>query len=114
MAKFVFLFRGNPPTQSTPEQMQQMMKSWMAWVDTLTKKGHYHGAGDPLEHSGKTVRGPKRLVTDAPYAEAKDLVGGYSVITARSIDEAVELARGCPALDGDWSVEVRPVRALET
>ena len=113
MAKFIFLFRGNPPTQNTPEQMQQLMNRWMVWVDTLTKKGHYHGAGDPLEHSGKTVRGPKRTVTDAPYAEAKDLVGGYTVITAGSIDEAVELARGCPALDGDWSVEVRPVRAID-
>lgn len=113
MAKFMFLFRGAPPTQSTPEQMQQMMKSWMTWADSLTKKGHYNGAGDPLDQGGKTVRGPKRTVTDAPYAEAKDLVGGYMAITARSIDEAVELARGCPALEGDWSVEVRPVRSLE-
>lgn len=112
MAKFMFLFRGSPPVQSTPEEMQRMMKSWMAWMDSMTKSGHYHGAGDPLEPGGKTVRGAARTVTDGPYAEAKDLVGGYAVITARSIDEAVELARGCPALEGGWSVEVRPVRAI--
>ena len=112
MPKFIFLFRGKPPIESTPEQMQQMMKSWMVWMDGLTKKGHYQGAGDPLEHGGRTVRGPKRTVTDGPYAEAKDLVGGYAVVTAANIDEAVELARGCPALEGDWSVEVRPVRTL--
>jgi len=114
MAKFMFLFRGNPPTQNTPEQMQKLMNRWTAWIETLANGGHFHGVGDPLEHGGKTVRGPKRTVTDGPYAEAKDLVGGYLVITARSIDEAVELAGGCPALDGDWTVEVRPVRATAT
>lgn len=113
MPKFVFLFRGNPPIDNSPEQMQQLMNRWMSWMDGLTKKGHYHGAGDPLEHGGKTVRGAKKTVTDGPYAEAKDLVGGYAVITAGSLDEAVELARGCPALDGGWTVEVRQVRTLE-
>ena len=67
--------------------------------------------GQPLAHppSGKTVRGRDRVVTDGPYAEAKDLVSGTLVVEAASIEEAAELARGCPILELDGSVEVRPV-----
>jgi len=52
-------------------------------------------------------------VTDGPFAEAKDLVGGFSLVEATSIDQAVELSRGCPVLDTGGSVEVRPVMKID-
>ena len=51
--------------------------------------------------------------TDGPYTEAKDLVGGYTIVEAKDIDQAVELSRGCPIFEGGGSVEVRPVMKMD-
>ena len=98
----------------TPDQRQKSMQRWMAWMRDLEGKGHLKSAGQPLDRSGKLVRGGSKAVTDGPFVEAKDVIGGYSIIEARDLAQAAELAKGCPALDGaEGSVEVRPVLALE-
>ena len=112
MASFMFIFRGGDAATDSPEQLQQHMQKWMAWFEGLTKAGAYHGAGAPLQRAGKVVRGSRRAVSDGPYAEAKDLVGGYAIIEAKDLDAAVELARGCPTYEKDGAVEVRPVQAM--
>jgi hypothetical protein len=66
----------------------------------------------PLEGTGKVVNGKERTITDGPYAEAKDLVGGYTIILAKDLDEAAELSKGCPVFDRGGSVEVRPVMKM--
>ena len=111
MAAFMLIFRG-PQPEASPEQMQQHMQKWITWFDGLTKSGAYGGQGAPLEPSGKVLRGTRWALSDGPYAEAKDLVGGYAIVQARDIDAAVELARGCPIYERDGAVEVRPVRAM--
>ena len=74
-------------------------------------------AGEGLQASSKGARvrwsGGKISVTDGPFTEAKDLVGGFTLVEARDIDQAVELSRGCPILDGGGSVEVRPVMKMD-
>ena len=114
MANFLYVFRGGGMgrQQLSPQEMQQQMQKWAGWVQNLRAKGHLK-AGDPLEPGGKTVRGKKKAITDGPYAEAKDLVGGYLLIEARNIDEAVELSLGCPGLDVDGTVEVRPIAKMD-
>ena len=112
MADFMLIFRGAPPSGASPEQLQQHMQKWMVWFDSLTKAGVYHGAGAPLQPGGKAVRGKSKTVSDGPYGEAKDLVGGYAIVTAKDLDAAVEIARGCPAYEVGGAVEVRPVRAM--
>jgi hypothetical protein len=97
----------------TPEAAQSSMKLWMAWMAELEAKGHLKSRGEPLERTGKVMRGPKKQVTDGPYAEAKDIVSGFSLIVAKDEAEAVELARGCPVLRGSGSVEVRQVMKLQ-
>ena len=62
---------------------------------------------------GRTLSGPKALMTDGPYAEAKDLIGGYTVISAEHLDEATEIARGCPFLPVGGTVEIRPVLSVK-
>jgi len=69
-------------------------------------------AGEPLESGGKVVRGKQKAITDGPYAESKDLVGGYLLIEARNLEEATELSRGCPVLDVDGTVEIRPIASM--
>ena len=61
---------------------------------------------------GKQVKGKKKTVVDGPFAEAKDLVGGYLLVTADNLDDAAELARGCPILEVDGAVEIRPIRKM--
>jgi hypothetical protein len=92
--------------------MQQMMQKWMTWMKELGAKGHIKDQGQPLERTGKVVKGKQKLVTDGPFAETKDLVGGYTLIEARDLDQAVELSKGCPIFEVEGAVEVRPVQKM--
>jgi len=114
MAKFMYLFRSNAGAYQpiSPEQMQQVMNSWIEWKNRLEKSGNIVQLGDRLDRTGKVVKGKARAVTDGPYVEVKDFIQGYMVVEADDIDHAVELAGGCPALDYEGSVEVRPFVAL--
>jgi hypothetical protein len=89
--------------------MQQSMQKWVAWFKELGEKGVIKDPGNPLEASGKVVRGQRKEVYDGPYAEAKDLVNGYVLIETPTIDKAVELSKGCPIFEDGGSVEVRPI-----
>jgi hypothetical protein len=114
MPNFLYVFRGGSMglQKLSPQEMQQQMQKWGAWIQDLTKKGHFKG-GDPLEQGGKTVRGRKKAITDGPYAEAKDLVGGYLLVEARDLDEATRLSLDCPGLEVDGTVEVRPIAVVD-
>lgn len=111
MSEFTYLFRGRDNSAS-PEQMQKTMEKWVTWFKELDAKGHIKDPGHPLEHAGKVVKGKQKIVTDGPYAEAKDVVGGYIVIEAADLARAVELSKGCPILEVGGSVEVRPIQKL--
>ena len=111
MSDFVYLYRGGERGGS-PEQMQQVLQKWMAWFKDLAEKGHIKERGQPLERSGKLVAGKQKAVTDGPFAESKDVVGGYTLIRARDLEQAVELSKGCPILDREGMVEVRPVMQI--
>ena len=94
------------------ERAQQSIQKWMAWFKELGQKGHIKDQGQPLERSGKVVKGKQKNVTDGPFAEAKDIVGGYTLIEARDLEQAVEISKGCPILEVEGEVEVRPVMKL--
>ena len=112
MSDFTYLFRGRE-TSASPEQMQKTMEKWVAWFKELDAKGHIKDPGHPLEGTGMVVKGKQKIVNDGPYAEAKDVVGGYMLIEAKDLAHAVELSKGCPILEVGGSVEVRPVQKLE-
>jgi hypothetical protein len=111
MNEFVFLYRGGRAGRS-PEQAQQMMQKWMAWFKELAEKGHLKDRGQPLEPAGKLVSGKRKTVNDGPFAEAKDVVGGYTLILAKDLNQATELSKGCPIFEVDGQVELRPVMKL--
>jgi hypothetical protein len=112
MSEFVFLYRGGERPVS-PDQSQQVLQKWMAWFKDLAEKGHVVDRGQPLERSGKIVRGAGKAIVDGPFAETKDVVGGYTLIKASDLAQAVELAKGCPILQRGGDVEVRPVMKLD-
>ena len=113
MTDYVLLYRNTPEQRhaamGSPEKAQQSMVKWRAWMKDLADKGHLKNVGQPLEPVGKVVGGKKKAITDGPFVETKDVVGGFSIVEARDLDQAAELASGCPVLDSGGSVEVRPV-----
>ena len=114
MANFLYLFRGGFDTDPNvaAEQMQAQMGKWIAWMQQLGKQGHFIG-GEPLEKGGKVLQGKKSAIHDGPYAEAKDVVGGYLMVKAENLAHATELAKGCPILEHPTgTVEVRQLREM--
>ena len=110
MAQYMYLYRNGD--KLSPEQMQAQMGRWMAWMKELEAKGVLASAGHPLDRSGKLVAGKARTVTDGLFAEAKDIIGGYSIVEAKDLDHAVELTSGCPIFLVGGGVEVRPIMAM--
>ena len=115
MEKFMYLFRGgenHAHNAADSEAATKNMQAWMKWMESLGQKGILVG-GEPLAPSGKQVNGSKKIVTDGPFMEAKELVGGYLIVNAKDINEAVEISKGCPIFEEDGKVEVRPVQKME-
>lgn len=113
MDRFIFLFRTNEADRQqamgTPERAQKSMEAWFKWTAELEAKGHLKSRGEPLERTGAVVRGKKRVVSDGPFVETKDMVLGFIIVEARDLAQATELSTGCPMLDGEGSVEIRPI-----
>jgi hypothetical protein len=114
MTNFMYLFRGGMDMETTPPaQLQANMQKWVAWMQQLGKQGHLKG-GEPLDRKAARVLRHKKPLTDGPYAEAKDVVGGYLIVTAENLDQATELAKGCPILEQELgTVEVRAIHELK-
>ncbi|MBV9233537.1 MAG: transcription initiation protein [Candidatus Eremiobacteraeota bacterium] len=89
-----------------------MTQKWVKWLTDLESRGHVKDKGQPLEPQGKVVRDGGKAVTDGPYAESKDLVGGYTLVEAKDLAQAAELAQGCPILERGGLVEVRPIMEM--
>jgi hypothetical protein len=111
MEKYMFLFRGGA-TNLSPQQHEAHLGKWLSWVEKLTKDGRYVG-GEPLLPGGKTISGAKKVVTDGPFAESKEVIGGYFVVEAKNYDEAVLMAKDSPDFEFGGSVEVREVMKMD-
>ena len=111
-SEYMLLFRGTRWDKNlSPEEIQTVMNQWNAWFDRLIQQGKIKSA-HPLEHEGKIVSGKKgRSVADGPFAESKEAIGGYFLIQVDGPDEALAIAKKCPALEYGVTVEVRPVAA---
>jgi hypothetical protein len=89
-----------------------MTQKWMNWLKALGEQGYIKNIGAPLEAGGRVVKGKPGAYTDGPFAEAKDVIGGFTLIQAKDIHQATELSKGCPVFEQNGYVEVRPVRAM--
>ncbi len=111
-APFLLLFRNTGAdvhAHLSPEQRLQLTQQWNDWYDGLAAKGKVQH-GRPLAPQGRVVAGTRgERVTDGPYAEAKEAIGGYFFLTVADIDEATAIAQMCPGLPLGLTVEVRPV-----
>jgi hypothetical protein len=112
-SKFLLLLRGGISNRElSPGQLQAQIEKYMSWIGSLRKKGHFL-AGEPLEEEGKLLSGRNaETVTDGPFAESKEAIGGYFIISARHHAAAVEISKGCPIFANGGTVEVRPIQQI--
>lgn len=110
---FMYLLRGGIAESTlSPEQMQTMLQEYRAYIQRLRDGGHFI-AGEPLEEAGRVLSGERgRRVTDGPFTETKEAVGGYFLVRAQDLEEAVELSRDCPIFAHGGELEVRPIAIL--
>ncbi len=110
MDEFVLIMRHEDGNKiASPEQMQIWMKQTMDWINTIAAKNKFT-AGVGLPFDDARVVWPNNIVTNGPFGEIKETIGGYMIVKADSIEEAVEFAKGSPVLQGEGnSVEVRKI-----
>ena len=108
MKKFLYLFRGGDAewASQSPEQMQAHMARWTEWMIRISQNGE-PVPGLPLQPEGKVVANGGKVITDGPFTEGKEIVGGYVLVEATDLDHAVELSKGCPIFEFGGTVEVR-------
>ncbi len=110
MKEFVFIYRNsNSEVVPSPEEMQQVMTSWMNWMGGIAAQNKLVNNGNRLSMSLAKIVRPDNVISDGPYTEIKEFINGYSIVKTANLDEAVELAKGCPILNTGGSVEVRAV-----
>jgi len=114
MHYLVLIYSEEPATTPPMEQLKAVGAQYDRYTAMLRDRGAFVG-GDALEPTSTAttirVRDGQTLITDGPFAETKEALGGYYLIEAADLDEAIELAQGCPG--AQWgSIEVRPIMEL--
>jgi hypothetical protein len=110
MKEFMFLFRqpNYDFSKTSPAEMQALAKKWQDWVGGIAGQGKLVSHGQQLSTEGKVLKAGG-VITDGPFVEIRERLGGYIVVKAENLDEATTMAHGCPVLDKDGSVEIRPL-----
>ncbi len=116
MNKYMLAFWNSIPSedsfaQLSPEAIQVEIEKWNNWIGGIAAQGKMV-ATEALHNTGKTVSGSANIVTDGPFTEGKEIIGGFMILTADSLEEAVELSKGCPIYDTEGRVEVRQIQVF--
>lgn len=116
MPKFLLFLHENQGQfdNRTHDEMMRIIAEYSAWAEKLRKETRFAGGEKLTEDAGKVLRpkSGKVVVTDGPYAESREVVGGYFAIVAADYDEACAIAEGCPHLKYGGRVEVRQIHEL--
>lgn len=111
MNEFTMIFRSDPAQNAnvTAGQWAQRLEAWSNWMGSIAAQNKLVSGGNRLGDEGAVLRSAT-MITDGPYAETKEVIGGYIVVRAADLAEACELAKGCPMLTGGGgTVEVRSI-----
>ncbi len=113
MSNFLYLFRGGDARRihQSPEEMQEHMQKWGAWMGGL-KEQDILVDGLPLNNEGKVVEKAGAVISDGPFAEGAEVVGGYLIVKANDLNHAVEISKGCPIFEHEGNVEVREIMPI--
>lgn len=114
MKEYLLLFRGGDTERKhlSPEQIEAHMKRWQDWIGSIAQSGKLVGA-QPLTPEGKVLKGTSKKLTDGPFIEGKEILGGYVLIKADNFEEAVKISEGCPNLESEsGTVEIREIGTM--
>ena len=112
MSKFLLLLHSNPQDWAgmSPAEMQKALEKFIALRTKIQNQGIFLGSNKLAEEPGKVLRGHGQIrVTDGPYSETKEVLGGYFLVEAANYEEAVKIARDCPGLEYNSTIELRQV-----
>jgi hypothetical protein len=115
MPNYLLLLYSDPADWKnlSPEDSQKALHKFMAWREKLRSQKILVGSNKLRDEAGKVIRGKDRpRVTDGPYSETKEVLGGYFMLEARNYDEAVKQSLDCPALEYGGTIEVREVEVI--
>jgi len=113
MEKFILLFRGSnvyEPNQS-PEALQDLTVKMMDWVGDLVRNSK-HVSSEKWQRAGKKVSGAMKIVHENPFGETQEIIGGCTIVLAKDFDEAVDIAKACPVLETNATIEIRPIQSV--
>ena len=113
MDEFILIFRHQDGKKvASPEQIQIWMKQTMDWIGGIAAQNKFtSGTGLPFDDARVvTNKSSNKVITNGPFGDVKETIGGFIIVKADSVEEAVEFAKGCPVLQGEGnSVEVRKI-----
>ena len=114
MKEFIMIFMGASYEELglSPEQIQERMGRWFAWSEKMNSKGIEH-KGHALNPTGRSISGPDKVITDGPFLEGKEIIGGYYVVKANNYEEVVEIAKDFPEFDLGGTVEIREIMVFD-
>jgi len=104
----MMIFLGASYDELSPDEVQAKMGLWFAWGNKMEQAGILKG-GNALTTQAQRISGPDRVVSDGPFVESKELIGGYYVVTAKSFEEVQEIAQDYPDYDMGGTLEIREV-----
>lgn len=110
MKEFALLFRqpSYDYSNASPKEMQALTKKWKDWIGGIAEQGKLVSHGPRLAMEGKVLKSGG-VITDGPFVEIRERLGSFIIVKAESLEEATTLAHGCPAVDANGSVEIRPI-----
>lgn len=110
MKEFMLLFRqpSYDYSNASPKEMQALKKRWEEWAGSIAAQGKLAQSGPRLAMEGKVLK-PGGVITDGPFVEIRERLGSFIIVKADSLEDATTLAHGCPVLDANGSVEIRPI-----
>jgi hypothetical protein len=114
MKDFLLIFRADYSRLATlsDEERPAMTKRYMDWVSGIAANDSLVDRGNRLAPTGKVVSGTGDIVTNGPYTEIKEFIGGYSIIRAGSYEDAVALTKNLPVFELDGKIEIREISPM--
>ncbi len=113
MKDYLLLFRGGLDfTKAPAQQVQEVILKWQHWVKELMQKGIYNGGERVTRNEAAVIKGSARQITNGPYKETGEILGGYISIKADDLQQAIEIAKDCPIFNFDGIVEIREIAKM--
>ena len=106
-SEYLVISRGHWDQTRSPDEIKNVIDQFYLWLERLVSEGKMK-RGQRLTNEGRTVA-RQNAITDGPFGESKEVIGGYWFIIAHDLDEAAEMAQGNPCLDYGLVLEIRPI-----